>query len=282
MSSGQTTAVNTVASSELGRQTEYPDSYNPDLLFSLPRSGGRAELGIAPDHLPFSGFDLWTAYELSWLDLDGKPFARIAEFAIPCNSDNIIESKSLKLYLNSLNQEQFDSPAKLHEILERDLSLAAGGPVLVDFYTIDDYSRRGLQPMPGDCLDDMPLKVDQYLPDASLLELDDGPVVSETLHSHLLKTNCPVTGQPDWASVLVRYRGSPINRASLLRYLISFRGQQDFHEQCIERIFVELLEVCQPYELEVCGRYTRRGGLDINPCRSTGRKQPERLRTARQ
>ncbi len=282
MSNHQSSADSSVSDSQLGRQTEYPDSYNPDLLFSLPRSRGREELGIAPDNLPFAGHDVWTAYELSWLDTKGKPLARIAEFSIPCNSDNIIESKSLKLYLNSLNQEQFVSPAKLHEILERDLSMAAGGPVLVDLYTIDDYSLRGLKPMPGDCLDDMSLKVEQYLPDASLLELDDGPIVTETLHSHLLKTNCPVTGQPDWASVLVRYRGSPINRRSLLRYLISYRDHQDFHEQCIERIFVELLEMCQPDELEICGRYTRRGGLDINPYRSTGRKEPERLRTARQ
>ncbi len=282
MDRGQFDRMNPGSRSALGMQTAYPDSYNPGLLFPIPRSRGRRELGINSSELPFVGFDIWTAYELSWLDLDGKPVVRIAEFSMPCNTENIVESKSFKLYLNSLNQERFDSAAKIVDVLENDLSACVGGPVLVDIYTVNEYTRRGLQTMPGICLDDLPVKVDRYKPDASLLDLDDGPVVTETLHSHLLKTNCPVTGQPDWASIAVHYSGSPINRESLLSYLVSFRDHQDFHEQCVERIFIELLETCQPYELEVFARYTRRGGLDINPYRSSAMKEPEKLRTARQ
>ena len=237
---------------------------------------------IGGGELPFCGFDLWTAYELSWLNLEGKPVVKIAEFSMPCNTDNIIESKSFKLYLNSLNQERFDSAAKVVEALERDLSACVKGPVLVDLFSVEEFAKRGLQEMPGVCLDDSHVAINSYQPDASLLNLDDGPVVKEALHSHLLKTNCPVTGQPDWASIVVRYMGSPINRESLLKYLISYRNHADFHEQCVERIFIAILEMCQPYELEVCARYTRRGGLDINPYRSTSMQEPINLRASRQ
>lgn len=239
-------------------------------------------MGLSAKNLPFFGFDIWTAYELSWLDLQGKPVAKIAEFSMPCNTDNIVESKSFKLYLNSLNQERFDTPSKVASLLEKDLSACVNGPVMVALYSLDNYARQGLQVMPGICLDGLPVSVETYQPDASLLALDEGVVVTESLYSHLLKTNCPVTGQPDWASILVRYTGSPINHESLLKYLISYRDHQDFHEQCIERIFMEILELCQPKDLEVCARYTRRGGLDINPYRSTKMREPMKLRVARQ
>ncbi|MCB1669341.1 MAG: NADPH-dependent 7-cyano-7-deazaguanine reductase QueF [Pseudomonadales bacterium] len=266
----------------LGRRTEYPKKYDSGLLFAISRQRGRDALSLSSKDLPFYGFDLWTAFEVSWLDRGGKPVVKIAEFSLPCNTDHIVESKSLKLYLNSLNQQRFESPSKVAAVLEEDLSTCVNGPVMVDLYTLDNYARQGLQVMPGHCLDNLDVKVDTYQPDASLLRLDDGGIVSESLYSHLLKTNCPVTGQPDWASVLVKYTGSPINRESLLAYLISYRDHQDFHEQCVERIFMEILEVCQPRELEVCARYTRRGGIDINPYRSTSMREPIKLRVSRQ
>ena len=266
----------------LGRRTEYPKAYDSSLLFAISREKGRRELGLFGKDLPFCGFDLWTAYELSWLDSQGKPVVQIAEFSMPCNTDHIVESKSFKLYLNSFNQQRFDSVAKVIALLEDDLSACVNGPVMVDLYSIDQYAKQGLHIAQGECLDGLDVAANIYQPDASLLSLRDGPVVTESLYSHLLKTNCPVTGQPDWASILINYKGSPIEHESLLKYLISYRGHQDFHEQCVERIFVEILELCQPYELEVCARYTRRGGMDINPYRSTHMREPIKLRVARQ
>ena len=266
----------------LGRRTEYPEKYDSGLLFAIARKKGRDALALSGDELPFYGFDLWTAYEVSWLDNQGKPVVKIAEFSLPCNTDHIVESKSLKLYLNSLNQQRFESAAKVAAVMEEDLSNCVNGPVMVDLFSLDSYARQGVQVMPGKCLDDLVVDVEHYQPDASLLRLEDGPAVTESLYSHLLKTNCPVTGQPDGASVLIKYTGTPINHESLLAYLISYRNHQDFHEQCVERIFMEILEVCQPGELEVNARYTRRGGIDINPYRSTRMLEPVRLRVSRQ
>jgi len=266
----------------LGRRTEYPDAYNPGLLFAISREKGRQLLGLAESELPFNGFDLWMAYELSWLDTQGKPVVRIAEFSMPCNTDHIVESKSFKLYLNSFNQQRFASSSKVITLLENDLSTCVNGPVMVDLYTVDQYTKKGLQVIPGLCLDELDMEIDTYHPDASLLKLNDGPVVTESLYSHLLKTNCPVTGQPDWASVWIKYSGSPIEHESLLKYLVSYRDHQDFHEQCVERIFMEIYELCQPIKLEVYARYTRRGGLDINPYRSLAMNEPDKLRVSRQ
>lgn len=266
----------------LGADTEYPASYSPQLLHPIPRSEGRQALGIQSEEL-FFGVDLWTAYELSWLDVRGKPVVAVAELSIPCSTLNLVESKSLKLYLNSLNQERYRSVEEVALIIERDVSACVMGPVLVGIHPGDSYRHRGLGSLPGICLDDLSIEVDSYAPDPSLLGLANRHTrVSESLYSHLLKTNCPVTGQPDWASILIRYRGPAIDREGLLRYLISFRNHQDFHEQCVERIFTEIREWCQPDTLEVYARYTRRGGLEINPYRSSTQSEPPRVRLSRQ
>lgn len=266
----------------LGRETAYPEVYQPELLYAIPRQQSRNELGI-PQEIPFAGFDLWTAYELSWLDKAGKPVVAVGEFAVPCTTDNIVESKSLKLYLNSLNNTGFSSVQEVARVIETDLSDCANGPVQVDLHTLDKCRSTGLASLPGECLDNMAIAVDEYTPDPSLLGLADNPEqVTESLYSHLLKTNCPVTGQPDWGSIMVRYTGSQLDRAGLLKYIISYRNHQDFHEQCVERIFVEIMDTCQPDELEVYARYTRRGGLDINPYRSSEQRGLPRLRLSRQ
>ena len=269
----------------LGKQTEYVSNYAPELLTPIPRSLGRDELGIDSGFstaLPFVGADLWTAYEISWLDGLGKPQVGVGEFTIPATSGALIESKSFKLYLNSFNQTRFEHWSEVAQRLEADLSQCAGGPVVVQLYTLGNYQKRGVQLLPGDCIDGLEVEIDTYQPDPSLLDLVNTGEVTECLHSHLLKTNCPVTGQPDWASVMVRYRGRGICRKGLLKYIVSFREQQDFHEQCVERIFNDILARCGPEELDVYARYTRRGGLDINPWRSTTTAVPPSLRLARQ
>ncbi|MEZ5530048.1 MAG: NADPH-dependent 7-cyano-7-deazaguanine reductase QueF [Porticoccaceae bacterium] len=266
----------------LGAATEYPDHYSPEVLHPIPRREGREALGISPEP-PFFGVDLWTGYELSWLDLKGKPLVAVAEIAIPCDSVNLVESKSLKLYLNSLNQERYRTPQDVVALLEKDIADCVGGPVQVDIHMGDSYRHRGVAAFPGICLDDLPIEVDSYSPDPTLLDFGEKlGQVTESLYSHLLKTNCPVTGQPDWASILIRYTGRPIDREGLLRYLISFRNHQDFHEQCVERIFMEINDLCAPEHLEVYARYTRRGGLDINPFRSSSKMNAPSLRLARQ
>lgn len=266
----------------LGAVTEYPCQYCPDVLHAIPRSEGRRALGISGKPA-FFGYDLWTGYELSWLDMRGKPVVAVAEISIPCDTVNLVESKSLKLYLNSLNQERYRSVQDVSALLEQDISRCVAGPVQVGIHAADSFRHRGIGTFHGSCLDDLPIEVETYLPDASLLGLvGRDEVVTESLYSHLMKTNCPVTGQPDWASILIRYRGWPMDREGLLRYLISFRNHQDFHEQCVERIFIEITELCAPESLEVYARYTRRGGLDINPYRSSSNTEPPRLRLSRQ
>ncbi len=257
--------MTTVPGTPLGRHVDYPTRYDPTLLFPIARSLGRDALGIRGDALPFSGFDRWHAYELSWLDVRGKPRVATATFEVPADSPNLVESKSLKLYLNSFNASRFDSDDAVRDAIARDLSHAAGAPVAVAF---------GLPPLRDEAdsidLDAQDLAIKSYgPPDASLLAADTNDAADETLASELLKSNCPVTGQPDWASVRVAYRGPRIDRAGLLRYLVSFRDHAEFHEQCVERIFVDLLARCRPHTLSVDARYTRRGGLDINPWRAT-------------
>lgn len=257
--------MKTPQDSALGRHVDYPRAYDASLLFPIARSLGREALGIAADALPFIGIDRWHAYELSWLDARGKPRVATATFEVPADSPNLVESKSLKLYLNSFNASRFDDAGDVCSVLARDLSTAAGAPVAVAF---------GLPPMrdTGDAadLDTQDIAIDSYgPPDVSLLACDVHDDAGETLTSALLKSNCPVTGQPDWASVRIAYRGPRIDRAGLLRYLVSFRDHAEFHEQCVERIFVDVLARCRPRELSVDARYTRRGGLDINPWRAT-------------
>jgi len=263
----------------LGREVAYPRQYDPSLLFPIPRATGRQPLRLA-GALPFTGHDRWQAYELSWLDARGKPVAATAMVTVPADTPNLVESKSFKLYLNSLNATRFDDPAALRARLAADLSQAAGGPVEVAF---------GLPPLAGDDdgaidIDALELDIDCYgPPDAGLLQADAGAEATERLRSALLKSNCPVTGQPDWATVDIAYRGPRIDHAGLLRYLVSFREHAGFHEQCVEQIFIDVLERCRPQWLSVEARYTRRGGLDINPWRATpGRTPPPARRDPRQ
>ncbi len=257
--------MNTPQDSSLGREVSYPSQYDPGLLFPIPRVGARSEIGVDDAALPFVGHDRWHAFELSWLDRRGKPQVAVATVQVPCTSPHLIESKSFKLYLNSLNSARFDDAQALRACVEADLSACAGAVVSVQF---------GLPPLHetpvGDCIDGLDVEIDCYgPPQASFLSADTATVVEETLVSALLKSNCPVTGQPDWATVSVRYRGPRIDRAGLLRYLISYREHAEFHEQCVERIFSEVSERCAPQWLEVEARYTRRGGLDINPWRAS-------------
>ncbi|MDD1015920.1 NADPH-dependent 7-cyano-7-deazaguanine reductase QueF [Pseudomonas rubra] len=269
--------------SPLGKSSEYVATYTPSLLFPIPRAAKWAELGVSAQTLPWQGVDFWNCFELSWLLSSGKPVVAIGEFAIPADSPNIIESKSFKLYLNSLNQTVFESPAALQACLVKDLSAAAGKPVGVQIRSLTEVEGQGVVGLPGVCIDELDISISNYeQPQPELLRCDSAKIVEETLHSHLLKSNCPVTGQPDWGSVTVEYRGAALDHASLLTYLISFRQHADFHEQCVERIYLDLKNLLNPEHLTVYARYVRRGGLDINPYRSTGQVTQQNLRLVRQ
>lgn len=269
--------------SPLGKSSEYIATYTPSLLFPIPRTAKWAELGLTAETLPYRGVDFWNCYELSWLLPSGKPVVAIGEFCIPADSPNIIESKSFKLYLNSLNQTPFTSQAEVVSTLEKDLSAAAGKPVGVRIRSLKDIEAEGIVPVPGACVDDLDVTVNSYdRPQPELLRCDETRVVEEALHSHLLKSNCPVTSQPDWGSVAVEYRGAALDHASFLAYIVSFRQHSDFHEQCVERIFMDLQRLLKPEKLTVYARYVRRGGLDINPYRSTEKLTLENGRLARQ
>ncbi|MDQ1061134.1 NADPH-dependent 7-cyano-7-deazaguanine reductase QueF [Stenotrophomonas rhizophila] len=265
--------MNTPQDSSLGREVAYPSQYDPALLFPIPRRAAREEIGVDEANLPFVGHDRWQAYELSWLDRRGKPRVAVATISVPCTSPNLIESKSFKLYLNSLNSTRFDDDEQARQRIAGDLSACAGAVVNVVFGV-----PLLVEAAEGESLDELDVAIERYGPPApEYLSANAGQVVTETLSSALLKSNCPVTGQPDWASVSVRYRGPRIDREGLLRYLVSYREHAEFHEQCVERIFNELTLRCQPEWLEVEARYTRRGGLDINPWRaSAGIEQPAR------
>ncbi|ANF58630.1 NADPH-dependent 7-cyano-7-deazaguanine reductase QueF [Halotalea alkalilenta] len=255
----------------LGHASSYPERYDAGLLFPIPRAANRVGLGLAPGAaLPFVGLDQWQAFELSWLDPRGKPVVRLARFTVPANSPNLIESKSWKLYLNGFNQMRHAHEAEVAALLHRDLSQAAGAQVEVALFGVDDPALATVR-LPGSCIDGFDVEIEDYSPNPALLRCVEDEVVEETLHSHLLKSNCPVTGQPDWGSVVVRYRGPRLVAETLLAYLVSYRNHQDFHEHCVERIFLDLLERARPERLAVMARYTRRGGLDINPCRATSR-----------
>ena len=253
----------------LGRTVDYPREYDASLLFAIPRAQGRAGIGIDAAALPFIGGDRWHAYELSWLDARGKPCVATAQFELPATTPQLVESKSIKLYLNAFNATRFDHAEVVRACIARDLSRCAGGEVAVRF---------GLPEFAGDesaCIDALEVDIGGYgPPDADLLQADEDSEADETLRSELLKSNCPVTGQPDWASVRIAYRGPRIDREGLLRYLVSFRDHCEFHEQCVERIFVDVMARCRPRSLCVEARYTRRGGLDINPWRATPDRAP--------
>ncbi|MDE2156038.1 MAG: NADPH-dependent 7-cyano-7-deazaguanine reductase QueF [Xanthomonadaceae bacterium] len=274
--------MSTPEHSPLGKDTGYPDRYDPGRLFPIPRADKRAELGLAGT-LPFHGVDIWNAYELSWLDRRGKPVVALAEFRVPAASPYIVESKSFKLYLNGFAQERVADADALVATLVRDLSAAAGAVVNVQLSAVSAAAHH-FTDLDGCLLDDQLLEIDHYGPPrADFLGTDaSAQPIQETLVSHLLRSNCLVTGQPDWGSVQIAYRGMPIGHAGLLRYLVSFRNHNEFHEQCVERIFVDLMRHCAPQQLSVYARYTRRGGLDINPFRSNTPINPQNLRSARQ
>ena len=278
------TSPNTPSHSPLGKSTPYQASYDPTLLFPMPRADKRAELGIAGT-LPFFGMDVWNAYEVSWLNMRGKPQVAIVTLQVPADTPNIVESKSMKLYFNSLNQSKIAGPDALQDLLRADLSNAFGATVQVKLTLAEDFGKLRMGELDGLLLDRLDIEVDRYEPAPSLLKANAAEApVEETLVSHLLKSNCLVTNQPDWASVQVRYVGHPIDQEGLLRYLIGFRTHQEFHEQCVERIFMDILRECQPAKLLVTARYTRRGGIDINPWRSNFSlsKMPSNERNARQ
>jgi len=270
----------------LGQATPYPDQYDPSLLFPIPRSENRLKLNIKPNRpLPFVGVDIWNAFELSWLNKKGKPQIALAEFQVPADSPNMIESKSFKLYLNSFNSARFEDEAEVRERLITDLSAVAGSKITTRIHSTEAVAKKGIQEMSGVLMDRLDIEIDPSLSaDATLLEVNEsfGPI-EQCLVSHLLKSNCPVTGQPDWASVQIRYQGRPILEEGLLRYLIGFRQLGEFHEHCVETIFTDIKRQCKPEKLSVYARYTRRGGLDINPFRTDHNSPwPENIRHARQ
>ena len=272
----------TAIKSLLGQSTPYCSQYDASLLFPIPRQEKRDELGFDQDSLPFQGLDIWTAFEVSWLNQKGKPNAVIAEFAFPADSPNLIESKSFKLYLNSFNGTRFENQQQVEELLIKDLSLACGDSVDVLIRGLEfDETLSGV--LPGENLDALDIEVTDYQVNPGLLTTEgSAEKVSETLNSHLLKSNCLVTGQPDWGSVVIRYEGSQINHENLLKYLISFREHNEFHEQCVERIYIDIMKQCKPDKLTVYARYVRRGGLDINPYRSNFEDEFDIARTIRQ
>jgi len=272
----------------LGKTTEYCSEYNPRLLQAVPRSLNRNDLSISEKTLPFIGEDVWYGYELSWLNDKGKPVVAVAEFRFNCTSPNLVESKSFKLYLNSFNQSKFSNFSEVEKVLVKDLSVTAGIKAEVKLFNVDKCSPLNIKQNNQNviCIDDEDITIASYQYQVEILEhaqeRSSTEIVSENLISHLLKSNCLITNQPDWASIYISYKGAVINHSVLLKYLISFRQHNEFHEQCVERIFCDLKKYCQLDELTVFARYTRRGGLDINPFRSTHNHCAPQARTLRQ
>jgi len=262
--------------SPLGKRITVPSEYDSSILFPIPRQAVRDENNI-PTPLPFTGFDIWNGYEVSWLDTKGKPQIALAEFWIPCDTPNIIESKSLKLYLKSLNLSSFQSVEELKMVLLQDLSEAAGAPININLVLSENFGSVKTCLPEGICLDNLDIEVDTYHLNPDLLS-SHGDSVEEKLYSYLLKSNCPCTGQPDWATLSIAYQGPQIDHKGLLKYIISYRNHNDFHEQCIETIFMDISNRCKPEILSVYGRYTRRGGLDINPFRTNTSHIPLNIR----
>lgn len=268
---------------KLGQKTEYKENYDRTLLQPVPRSLNRDGLGITQAQ-PFSvGADIWTAYEISWLNTKGVPQVTIADVEIDFRSQNLIESKSFKLYLNSFNQSKFNSLAEVQQIIQHDLQDCAKGKVKVRLNLLQNYYQQQIADFEGDCIDDLDIEIKDYAFNAEILQnCTTDNWVEETLISHLLKSNCLITNQPDWGSLQIHYVGKQIDREKLLRYLVSFRQHNEFHEQCVERIFCDIMQFAQPKKLTVYARYTRRGGLDINPFRSNFESIPSNVRLARQ
>lgn len=272
----------------LGKAVAASKHYSPQILFAISRQLGRDAIGLTQAGevaaLPFRGVDVWHGYELSWLDGKGKPVVAMARFTVPCESACIIESKSFKLYLNALNYTRFETPSLLVAVMIRDLSAAAGMAVGVELFQQDQFARLIPAAIDGVLLDTLPLCVDDYRYQPALLQHAGGEndQATEQLVSHLFRSNCPVTGQPDWATIRISYQGRPISHAAVLAYLVSFRDHQEFHEQCVERIFTDIQHHCQPRRLCVEAFFTRRGGLDICPVRCSDAALPTPLRLFRQ
>ena len=269
----------------LGKASTYLTEYTPSLLKAIPRSLSRGmSRNIPTTHLPFDGIDIWNAYELSWLNSKGKPEVALGEFFIPCTSPNLIESKSMKLYLNSFNQTRFSSRNEAERTIQEDLSAAVEKPVIVKLAGLDSPQATEIYTsMEGICLDSLDVNIKRYDHDPLLLKmLDEDQIVTESLYTHLFKSNCRITGQPDWASLYLHYQGHPLDHSALLQYLISFRDKTEFHEKCVEQIFMDLTQYCKIDKLTVYARYTRRGGIDINPFRSNFEKLNHNKRLSRQ
>ena len=269
--------------SPLGKASAYADQYDASLLFAMPRASKRTELGITGTP-PFFGADMWTAFELSWLNLRGKPQLALAHIVVPCESPNIVESKSFKLYLNSFNNSRFADARDVRERIRADIGAAVGAGIGIKTLGPELFDLEPVQEMDGLNLDRLDVECIHFTPAPELLFAEfDEPPVTETLTSNLLKSNCLVTGQPDWGSVQISYSGAQINQEGLLQYLVSFRNHHEFHEQCVERIFMDVWMRCKPIKLSVYARYTRRGGIDINPFRTSyPQGLPPNVRTARQ
>lgn len=250
----------------LGRRTEYPSQYAPELLFPVSRADNRRLLSCT-EPLSFLGHDVWHAYEMSWLDGQGMPQVGIARLTVPQGSPCLIESKSLKLYCNSLNQSRFDDRAALEQCLARDLSAAAGAETGVELMTVDAIPAADTALAGSTLLETDPVVPQGWQPVPELLVTGSDRLVRETLHSHLFRSRCPVTGQPDWGTVIIRYEGAAIDHEGLLQYVLSYREHQGYHEDCVERIFCDLWMRCEPAWLVVGIQFLRRGGLDINPWR---------------
>lgn len=266
----------------LGKATEYADTYTPSLLFPISREEARASIGVS-DPLPFKGEDVWWCYELTWLGSSGQPHIAAVQINVPCNSPCIVESKSLKLYLNSFALSRFNNKADVLNTLNSDLAIAFRAPVLIQLVEISQLPAAAGH-LPGVCLDVLDVPTETYQVDAGLLLVEAGEErrVRETLYTNVFRSLCPVTGQPDFASIFVQYQGRPIVRASLLRYLVSYRCHQAFHEATVEQIFTDVMARCAPEQLSISGRFLRRGGIDINPFRSTVDDQSPELRLPRQ
>ncbi|SEP73839.1 NADPH-dependent 7-cyano-7-deazaguanine reductase QueF [Basfia succiniciproducens] len=276
---------NSLKTLKLGQKTDYIANYDRTLLQPVPRALNRDGLGITKQQ-PFSvGADIWTAYEISWLNIKGLPQVAIADVEIDYRSTNLIESKSFKLYLNSFNQTKFSDMNEVQRTISEDLSICAEGNVRVQLHSLSNYSHERIADFAGECLDELDIEISDYGFNAEILQNCTAlstEIVEETLVSHLLKSNCLITSQPDWGSVQIHYLGKRIDHEKLLRYLVSFRQHNEFHEQCVERIYCDIMKYARPEKLTVYARYTRRGGLDINPFRSNFEAIPQNLRLARQ
>lgn len=265
----------------LGQDADYPQKYAPELLCAIPRADGRGPLGLSGD-LPFRGVDIWNAWELTWLGEGDRPAVATAEIHVPADSPGIVESKSFKLYLNSFSMSRFSSTAEVAATIAKDLHACVGSETTVHVYPVTRTEARGVSRLAGSCLDSLAVKCSDWNVNAELLQADKQTLVEEDLHTHLLRSLCPVTSQPDIGSLQISYRGPKIDRAGLLRYVVSYRQHSDFHESCVERMFVDLMSRCTPEHLSLHARYQRRGGLDINPFRSSATGKPLNLRLWRQ